>query len=192
MVAAAMGLVMRTWMMGRRAISLRAGEQGIAMTELAPALALRSPVIVDGTAIFLTQDSERAPPSLLHNLKHNKALHRRNLLLFVRTAQSPHVTPEERLTIDFIDDRFSRVTLRYGYMDAINVPNDLTINGLLEARGGVSFFVARNVVRLSNRHTMPHWIGLFYMFLHRNSADPTSFFAIPAVRVVELGSQIEL
>jgi KUP system potassium uptake protein len=77
-------------------------------------------------------------------------------------------------------------------MDRIDVPSDLAASALLKGAGGTSFFVGRNAIRLATRPALLRWITLLYSFLHRNSSDPTAFFAIPPNRVVELGSQIEL
>jgi KUP system potassium uptake protein len=179
-------------MRGRRAAFARTSEQGVAMTELALALDARPPLAVDGVAVFLTQDPEVAPSALLHNLKHNKALHRTNVLLTVATESTPYVPPEERLSLQPVDGHFIKARLRYGYMDRVDVPSDLARSDLLKSPGGTSFFVGRNAIRRASQPAMPRWMTLLYSFLHRNAADPTAFFAIPPNRVVEMGSQIEL
>lgn len=193
LVASAMGAVIYTWIRGRRAALRSSSTAGIEMEDVAAALNARPPLMVEGTAVFLTQDSEHAPSALLHNLKHNKALHQANILLTVATAETPHVAPADRLTTTRIDDHFLRAKLRYGYMDAIDVPSDLGRGeGLLSRRGGTSFFVGRNAIRLGSKPLLPRWMTMLFSFLHRNSADPVLFFGIPANRVVELGSQVEL
>lgn len=192
LVAALMGVIILAWIRGRRTSIARTSEQGVAMRDLASALAARPPLIVDGVAVFLTQDAEVAPAALLHNLKHNKALHRTSILLTVTTEPAPHVAPEDRLSLDWIDDRFARARLSYGYMDRVDVPSDLARSDLLTGTGGTSFFVGRNAIRRASNPVMPRWMTLLYSFLHRNAADPTAFFAIPPNRVVELGSQLEL
>jgi len=198
LVAAIMGTVIFTWAKGRKVSLERSREQGVAMTELASALSARPPVTVEGTAVFLTQDPEVAPSALLHNLKHNKALHRTSILLKVETADAPWIDPADRLTLHRLDERFTVARLRYGYMDTIDVPSDLARHpgpsgtGLLGGKGGTSFFVGRSAIRFARRPVLPRWMTVLYMFLHRNAADPTAYFAIPPNRVVELGSQIEL
>ncbi len=192
LVAGILGLVIVAWMRGRKAALARTSEQGVAMADLASALAARPPAVVDGVAVFLTQDAEVAPSALLHNLKHNKALHRTSVLLTVDTEQRPHVPGHERLSFARLDDRFIKARLAYGYMDRIDIPSDLAQSELLKGVGGTSFFVGRNAIRRASHPAMPPWMTLVYSFLHRNAADPTAFFAIPPNRVVELGSQIEL
>jgi len=193
LVGALVGTVIYTWQRGRREAMARTAEQGTGLKELVAALEARPPLGIEGTAVFLTQDVTLAPSALLHNLKHNKALHRRNILLKVETLTSPFVAPEERLVVETMSDRFLAAKLRYGYMEHIDVPTDLGRNpGLLAGPGGTSFFVGRNTIRWAVKPVMPRWVTALYTFLHRNASDPTSFFAIPSNRVVELGSQIEL
>ena len=193
LVAAVMGTIMFTWMRGRRVAQQKNTEQGVPMGTLAASMAARPPTLVEGVAVFLTQNPEVAPGALLHNLKHNKALHKSNLLLSVTTEPRPYVPPEERLRIEPIDARFSRANLRYGYMDAVNVPMDLSLNDpVFSKRGGASFFVGRNAIRRASTPSLPKWMMLLFSFLYRNAADPTAYFCIPPNRVVELGTQIEL
>ncbi len=193
MVAALIGILIYTWVAGRKAMAERTAQQGASMIDLANALAARPPVTVAGVAVFLTQDLSVAPSALLHNLKHNKALHRLNLLLKVEAQITPHVAAEDRVTIEPINDRFMKVRLKYGYMDQIDVPSDLTRQGeLLSGPGGTSYFVGRAAIRWAQRPAMPRLMTILFTFLHRNAADPTAFFAIPPNRVLELGSQVEL
>jgi KUP system potassium uptake protein len=193
LVAGIVGLVILTWVKGRKAALTRASEQGVSLPDMVNALTLRPPAEVEGTAVFLTQDLDVAPSALLHNLKHNKTLHRHNILLKVESQATPYVAPGDRLTLERINDRFCKARLRYGYMDSIDVPSDLARHdGLLAARGGTSFFVGRSAIRFAAHPSLPRWMTTLYMILHKNAADPTVWFAIPPNRVVELGSQIEL
>jgi KUP system potassium uptake protein len=193
LVAALIGIVIFTWVTGRKAMAERTAQQGASMIEFADALVARAPVTVAGVAVFLTQDLTVAPSALLHNLKHNKALHRLNLLLKVEAQSTPHVAAADRLVIEPINERFMKIRLRYGYMDQIDVPSDLARQpDLLSGPGGTSFFVGRSAIRWAQNPAMPRLMTILFTFLHRNAADPTAFFAIPPNRVVELGSQVEL
>lgn len=193
LVAGIVGLIILAWLKGRKAALERTSEQGAALDDMVKALSARPPVGIEGTAVFLTQDLDVVPSALLHNLKHNKALHRTNILLKVETQHTPYVEADERLVLERIDERFLKVRLRYGYMDAIDVPSDLARReGLLAGPGGTSFFVGRSAIRFATKPSLPRWITMLYMFLHRNAADPTAYFSIPPNRVVELGSQVEL
>ena len=193
LVAACVGVVIWSWLAGKRAAGAGVERRAVPIGDLAAALARRPPPIVEGTAVFLTQRNDDAPSALLHSLKHAKALHARNLLLSVETADRPCVPSAERLTLTPIDDRFTRANLRYGYMDRVDLPSDLGAgyDGLLQP-GGTSFYVGRNTLRRAHRSRMPGWMMPIYAFLHRNAADPTGFMGIPPDRVVELGAQVEL
>jgi KUP system potassium uptake protein len=192
LVAAVIGVAIFTWIRGRRMLLEHASLEGLPMQQLIRSLGERMPVRVAGVAVFLSENTRVAPSALLHNLKHNKVLHEANILLTIQTVQSPYVRAAERLTVRRIDPSFIEATLQYGYMDVVDVPSDLGRGGLLARFGGTSFFVGRNAIRLTPKSALPHWMALLYAFLHRNAADPTTYFAIPANRVVELGSQIEL
>ena len=193
LVAAMIGFVIFTWIKGRKIMLDRTAEQGVALDDLVKALTARPPTRIAGTAVFFTQDLDVAPAALLHNLKHNKALHRLNILLKVEHQSLPFVPPGERLFLDPIDDYFLKARLRYGYMDTIDVPSDLgRSEGLLVRPGGTSFFVGRSAIRFASKPTMPRWMAVIYTILHRNAADPTVYFSIPPNRVLELGGQIEL
>jgi KUP system potassium uptake protein len=180
-------------MLGKRAAALASEQRATPIADLAASLARRPPPIVDGTAVFLTQDNESAPSALLHSLKHAKALHTNNLLLSVVTVEQPTVADGDRLSLLPVDTHFTRGTLSYGYMDRVDLPTDLArgYDGLLQP-GGTSFYVGRNSLRRASKSLLPRWMMPIYAFLHRNAADPTGFMGIPANRVVELGAQIEL
>jgi KUP system potassium uptake protein len=193
LVGAMIGVVIWSWMAGKHAAAHANKQRAVPIAELAASLTRRPPPIVDGTAVFLTQDNANAPSALLHSLKHAKALHTRNLLLSVMTTDRPNVPEAERLALHPVDAHFMRGTLSYGYMDRVDVPSDLArgYDGLLQS-GGTSFYVGRNTLRRAKVSRLPGWMMPLYSFLHRNAADPTGFMGIPANRVVELGAQVEL
>lgn len=193
MVGGLTATIIATWIRGRRAEAEHTTREGAAMVEVAAALAKRPPQLVEGTAVFLTRDPAVAPSALLHNLKHNKALHRKNILLTVENDTTPYVPAAERLQLTPLDERFTFARLRYGYMDDVDVPSDLARrDGMLAGPGGTSFFVGRSAIHRARRSTMPRWMTGLFGVLHRNASDPTAFFCIPPNRVIELGSQIEL
>jgi KUP system potassium uptake protein len=193
LVAAIMGLVIFIWLKGHKATRARTSEQGVGLGEMVKALSARPPLRIEGTAVFLTQDLDSAPSAFLHNLKHNKAIHRTNIILKVENQNAPYIAPDDRLVLERIDDHFLKARLRYGYMDTIDVPSDLArAPGLLDGPGGISFFVGRSAIRVASKPIMPRWMTFIYMNLHRNAADPTAYFSIPPNQVIELGSQIEL
>ncbi len=193
-VACVIGLLIVTWMRGRKIVGAFEGRQAIPLADLAAALAKRPPERVEGTAVFLTANPANTPGALLHNLKHNKVLHARNLIVSVRTADRPMVLPEERLHVQAVDDNFTAVILKYGFMETPDVPADL-------ARGGddamapidpmkTSYFIGRNTLKASADEGMPLWQDRIFMFLQRNASDPTDFLRIPPGKVLELGEQV--
>ncbi|MWC42980.1 potassium transporter Kup [Sphingomonas carotinifaciens] len=192
LVGAGVGLVIYTWVRGRGIVAAFERRQSIPLADLAAALAKRPPERVPGTAVFLTANVAAAPGALLHNLKHNKVLHARNLIATVRTADRPVVPPAERVREERLDDNFSTVTLTYGFMESPDVPQDLGIEtralGLDPMK--TSFFIGRNTLKPEAEKGMPPWQDRLFMFLQRNAADPTEFLRIPPGKVLELGEQV--
>jgi KUP system potassium uptake protein len=193
-VAAAIGLVISTWVRGRKIVGQFEQRQSIPLADLAAALAKRPPERVDGNAVFLTGNPHSAPGALLHNLKHNKVLHARNVIVSIRTADRPIIDPEHRATVERVDDNFTIVVLKYGFMEAPDVPRDLGIGGKGEKKGldpmQTSFFIGRNTLKPDAEKGMPPWQDRIFMFLQRNASDPTDFLRIPPGKVVELGEQV--
>jgi KUP system potassium uptake protein len=135
------------------------------------------------------------PLALLHNLKHNKVLHERVMLLTVRIEDVPFITAEKRLTTEEYGVGFFRVMLRYGFMEEIDVPAEL---GKLEHCGprakmmDTSFFLARQTLIASSRPGMAIWRERLFSWMLRNAESAMEFFKLPTNRVVELGSQVEI
>ena len=146
-----------------------------------------------GTAIFLTSDPDVAPVALMHNLKHNKVLHEKNIILTVHTAETPRVKEDNRVTIEPINDDFKKVTINYGFMESPNLPKALGLCRKLGLKFDImatSFFLGRRSVVASAQSGMPLWQDKLFIFLMRNAANPTDFYKIPPGRVVELGTQV--
>ncbi|WP_340315245.1 potassium transporter Kup [Rhizorhabdus argentea] len=192
-VAVGVGLLIATWVRGRALLLAIDQSQAIALDELARMLRTRPPERVPGLAIFLSSSVEAAPSALLHNLKHNKILHERNLALTINTVNSPVVNGADRLEMHEIDENFTRAVLNYGFMESPDIPRDLAFalrhgDNKLEPMQ-TSYFIGRSTLRPSKHSGMPFWQDMLFIFLHRNASDPTDFFRIPPNRVVELGSQ---
>ena len=189
-IAAAILLVIWTWVRGRRIVNTLEYDAALPLADMAQALARRTPQRVTGTAIYLTAHRELTPHALLHNLKHNRVLHQHNFVTTVRTLQKPYCDPAERLTVTRIDDNFSTIELRYGFMEQPNVRDDLIRAGsLIPDAKLASFFIGRNSYSQSAETGMPQWQDVLFIALHRNAADPTDYFNIPPGRVIELGAQ---
>ena len=192
-VALGVGTLIFTWVRGRKLLLAIGQSQAIALEELARILRTRPPERVPGMAIFLSSNLEAAPSALLHNLKHNKVLHERNLALTINTVNTPQVDAAARLEMINIDENFTRAVLNYGFMESPDVPRDLAYalrhgENKLEPMQ-TSYFIGRSTLRPSKHSGMPFWQDLLFIFLYRNASDPTDFYRIPPNRVVELGSQ---
>ena len=192
-IAAGIVLLIWTWVRGRRIVADMEYDSAVPLDDMARALALRLPKRVSGTAIYLTSRNDLTPQALLHNLKHNHVLHRHNFITTVQTLQKPYCDPEDRIRISRVDDNFSQIELRYGFMEQPDVREDLIRAG--EAVPGAklaSFFIGRNSYSLNDEAGMPLWQNVLFITLHRNAADPTDYYNIPPNRVIELGAQYAL
>jgi KUP system potassium uptake protein len=189
-IAAGLLIIIWTWVRGRSFIAEMESDGAVPLADMAASLAKRPPTRVDGIAIYLTARNELTPHALLHNLKHNRVLHRHNYVTTVATLQKPFCNPDERLMIERLDDNFSRVVLRYGFMETPDVRTDLIRAGeQLPGADKASFFIGRNNYAFSAEVGMPIWQDILFIALHRNAADPTDYFNIPPNRVIELGAQ---
>ena len=188
-------LVMYTWMKGTRVLTEKTRRESVPIAELIEMLRARQPHRVPGTAIFLTSDPDMAPVALMHNLKHNKVLHEKNVIATVRIAETPRVPECDRVQLTAFNEDFKKLVIRYGFMETPNVPKAL---GLCKKQGvkfdimATSFFLGRRSVVPATQTAMPLWQDKLFIFLLKNGSNPTEFFKIPAGRVVELGAQISV
>ena len=189
-------LMMRTWRRGRELLHAEVQKEGIKLDSFLPGLMLAPPVRVPGTAIFMTADLGVVPHALLHNLKHNKVLHERNVFLTVQTLNVPYAPKEKRLKMEPVGDDFYRVMISYGFAEAPDVPQALM--GSCD-KGGIYFdpmettyFASRETIIASAHRGMPVWRDKLFAVMHRNAAPATGFFRIPGNRLVELGAQVEI
>ena len=187
-------LIMWTWTKGAQILSDKTRRDSVPLVDLIDILKARAPHRAPGTAIFLTSDPDMAPVALMHNLKHNKVLHEKNVIATVRTAETPRVSEAERVRIEVVNDDFKKLVITYGFMETPNVPKALTLlrkqQGLKFDIMSTSFFLGRRSVVASASQGMPMWQDRLFIFLTRNAANPTDFFHIPPGRVVELGTQV--
>lgn len=193
-VGAGICLIIYIWVRGKRLIDHKENEEAMTLAELGKSLAKSKIARVEGTAVFLTANPEGVPGTILHNLKHNRVLHERNLVLTVKTAGVPHVPEDERVAYEPVDANFARVTLRYGFMDTPEVPVDLSraipktekpLNDMM-----TSYFVGRSVLTASKDEGLPFWQDIILIFLQRNAYNPAEYFHIPANRIVAIGGQV--
>jgi KUP system potassium uptake protein len=187
-------VLMWTWVRGSRIVYGKERRDSLPAADLFRMLEKSQPVRVKGTAVFLTSDPENAPGALLHNLKHNKVLHQRNIILTIKTLDVPWVPEHEQIRISPVcNDEVTRIVAKIGYMQSPRVPRLLTLarrNGLDFDIMQTSFFLGRRTIKASATSGMPAWQDALFIFLSRMATNATDFFHIPTGRVVELGSQV--
>ncbi|HWW01296.1 MAG TPA: potassium transporter Kup [Candidatus Acidoferrum sp.] len=196
----AMGLVifilMATWKKGRQLVwnKLRPASMPLEMFLDDIGDSKRVPR-VPGTALFMTANPEGTPIALLHNLKHNKVLHQRNIILTILTDEVPQVSPAKRLEVEKLAVGFHRVIAHYGFMEEPNVPELLAaapLDGEPVVLHKTTFFLSRETVVPNKSSSMPRWRQWIFALMARNAQSAGSFYRIPANRVVELGMQVEI
>src|SRR3569623_559580 len=186
--------LLTTWSMGRQLMidRMREGAMPIKVfIHSAASAAARVP----GTAVFMTSSPDGVPHALLHNLKHNKVLHERIILLTVKIADVPYVASPERLVLDHLSHGFHRVVLRYGFMEEPDVPAALANVDRCGAEFRMmdtSFFLARQTLLPSEKPGKMLWRERLFAWMLRNAESAMEFFRLPTNRVVDLGSQVEI
>jgi KUP system potassium uptake protein len=186
-------ILMHTWRRGASALRNKTRRLQTPLTDLVAMLERKPPKRVPGTAVFLTSDAETAPTALLHSLKHYKVLHEKNVILTVETVAAPYVPVAERVRIEAIGSTFSRVRLRFGFMEIPNVPKALAIARKLGWQFDImstSFFLSRRALRPAAQSDLPRWQDRLFIALAGMASDATDFFQIPSGRVVEVGTQV--
>jgi KUP system potassium uptake protein len=187
--------VMYTWRRGSRILFEKTRRLETPLASLVASLEKRPPHRVPGTAIFLTSDPESAPTALLHSLKHYKVLHEKNIIVTVHIEQTPRVAPEDRIQIEKLSETFSRIVLRFGFMETPNLPRALTLArkfGWQLDIMSTSFFLSRRLLKLAVGSEMPRWQERLYIGLAKSANDATDYFHIPTGRVVEVGTQVTI
>jgi len=186
--------LLTTWSKGRKLMMDRLRESAMPIPVFV-ASASNSAVRVSGTAVFLTASTEGVPHALLHNLKHNKVLHERVVLLTVKIADVPVVVSSKRYEIEDLGRGFYRLVFNYGFMEEVDLPVALTqVVGcgqpfkMMET----SFFLARQTLLPSSRPGMRIWREKVFAWMLRNAESAMEFFHLPTNRVIELGSQVEI
>lgn len=191
-VAVVLAVVMWTWVKVSTLVQSRSGEASVPLETLIKSISgSRRLTRTSGTAVFLTAETVAAPPALLHNLKHNGVLHAKNYVVSVRTANRPHIDPDEMVTVEVLDDQFSRVRMTFGYMDTPNVPKALRLGVKFDIMT-TSFFLNRRSFRIGNKGDVYRWQARLFVSLSKIATNATDYFKLPSNRVVELGQQINL
>lgn len=188
--------LMLAWSRGRKSIQRNQQYKNVQTDEFLPVLKTSSIARTDGTAIFLTSELEQIPVALLHQMKHNKALHKTVILLHIEVLPVASVDENERCTIQELDDGFYGVLLKFGFNERINLPDQLSslaIGPFPMKVSKASFYLTRESisVSLSKNPLEILWKRLF-IFMNRNASLATAYYGIPTNRVVEIGTQTKI
>jgi KUP system potassium uptake protein len=197
-VPLAMGLViftmLTTWAKGRQLMRDRMTEAALPLDVFAKS-AHGSAARVPGTAIFMASSNIGVPSALLHNIKHNKVLHERVVVLTIDVQDVPYVEEQDRIEVAELGEGFYRMTIRYGFMEETDIPGALAGTSLCGAPFEMmktSFFLSRQTLLASDKPGMAIWREKLFSWMMRNAASAMEFFGLPTNRVVELGSQVEI
>jgi KUP system potassium uptake protein len=194
LIGLAIFTLLTTWSRGRQLMRERMSESTMPM-EIFIKSAANSAQRVPGTAIFMASAAAGVPSALLHNIKHNKVLHERVLILTVAIEDVPYVDPAERIECKDMGQNFFRLKLRFGFLEETDVPKALAgvdICGPKFDMMQTSFFLSRQTLIASKLPGMAIWREKVFAWMLRNAANAMEFFKLPSNRVVELGSQVEI
>ncbi|MFC4765144.1 potassium transporter Kup [Dyella koreensis] len=189
-------IVMTTWRRGRELVVREIKQSGLALAPFIENVSDHPPLRVPGSAVFLTANQHAVPHALLHNLKHNKVLHQRNVLLTVEMLETPVADADERIHITSLGHDFYGLELRFGFAEDPNIPEALSKcsrNGLPFDMMDTTFFLSRETIIADDRRPgMALWRDKLFAFMARNALPATAFFQIPGNRLIELGAQVEI
>jgi len=188
-------VVMMTWRDGRALLSERLNDESMKLSDFLASVFLHPPVRVEGTAVFLNGAADRVPNALLHNLKHNKVLHKNNLFVTVVNHEVPWIKIDERLQVEPLGHHCWQVIINYGFKNDPDVPKALT-----EVRNfgceldpmTTSYFLSREIVIPTTGGGMAQWREKLFAQMHHNAGAAAEFLKLPNNAVVELGSKIEI
>jgi KUP system potassium uptake protein len=185
--------LMLTWKSGRTLLYDHLRNEAMALIPFIDAIGAHPPARVPGTALFLTPNADGVPHALLHNLKHNKVLHEKIVILTVQFSNIPNAPIEDRVDVEALPHNFYKVTMRYGFKDDPDLPRDLLLcaeQGLVLDAMDTSFFIGKEILIASEKPGMPIWRKKIFIGLFRSAETITNQFNLPPNRVVELGSQV--
>ena len=187
--------LLSTWKRGRELLMQGLKRDKLRLQPFLKQLMEHPPQRVEGTAVFLTANSEGVPHAMLHNLVHNKVLHERVVFLTMYTEPVPRIPVSERIAINDLGDGFYQVAVHYGFMDSPHIPKALlqcSTQGLVLDPMQTSFFLSRETIVRSRLPGMARWRERLFIQMARNAESAMGFFRIPTNRVIELGSQVEI
>lgn len=187
--------LMTTWRKGRQILMLRLRARAIPLEKFITQLKESPPHRISGTAVFMSGSMDGTPPALVHNVKHNRVLHDCVIIMMVRTDDVPHVSVENRITLEKAREGFYRAVVHYGFKDSPNIPGALQIargQGLDFKPSEVTYFLGRETLLATKNPGMAIWREELFAVMSANAQRATAFFQIPPDQVVEIGLQVEL
>lgn len=196
LLAGGLFALMTSWYRGQLRLKAARRSHAVELQPLLASIFLAPPQRVPGTAVFLTGVPQKTPTALLHNLKHNKVLHARNVFLTLTFQEQPRVSPEARTEVYPLGHDCFQVIMRYGYMDDPDVPRDLALidhPGLRPDGGATSYFIGRDTVMPSSAdERVARWESKIFVHMHRNASAISEHLKLPGNAVVELGALVEI
>ncbi len=195
LIGAGMFILMMTWKQGRKLMAQSLRNDSVDLTSFLESVFISPPARVPGTAVFLVSDQGLTPNAMLHNLKHNKVLHERNLFVTVRHHEMPWIAPEERCAVEPLGNDCWQVTLHFGFKDEPDVPlalEQLRASGCVVEDMDTSYFLSRDIIVPTMGGGMADWREKLFVGMHRNASAAADFLRLPTNRVVELGSKVEI
>jgi len=194
LVATLILVFMTTWKRGRSLMAEQRRQTALPLAPMIAALA-RDATRVQGTAVFMTSTPDEMPAAMLHNLKHNKVLHEKNIVLHVNFQDVPLITRARRVQVEDMGDGFYKMVVNYGFMNAPDIPKALTIaakdHKIDVEMMDTSFFVSREVLVPNQCQRISVWRQRLFSLMARNAQSATAYFQIPTNRVLELGAQVK-
>lgn len=193
-VAGIVFLLMSTWQQGRARLGKRLRERQIPLELYLAELLSKPPIRVPGTAVFMSGNPIGTPLALRHNVMHNKVLHETVVIVSVETAETPHVSEKNRVSVEEIGIGFWRIIISYGFMEEPDVPKALAsvCHPQLRFDHQVSYFLGRETLLATSRTGMAMWRDRLFTWMSHTAQSATLFYKLPTERVVEVGVQVEL
>ena len=195
-IASVLFLLMMTWYQGRQLLRSRAITNGIGLEDFIPTLLQHPPHRIDGTSVFLTAHIDFVPPAMLHNLKHNRVLHRQVIFLKISVWDIPYVKDHRRISVKEMSEGIYLVRAVYGFKET---PDVGVLMNALKAEHGIdcpametSFFMARDSLVVKEIPQMSIWRESLFVWMMQNAARASDFFRVDSDRLIEIGAKIEL
>lgn len=195
LIGATLFITMETWQRGRSLVASAIRDEGIDLAGFVRGIDDHQTRRAERTAIYAVGNMDTVPQALLHNLKHNQVLHRRNIILTVAFREVPRVAPDERIEAKRLSETFWCVRLHFGFMDTPDVPKALKLcddQALIIDEQNTSYFLSRQTVIPSREGEMSWWRENLFSVLHRNASSVASYFKLPENCVVELGTHVQI